>query len=344
LISEDKLENLRDYLIKVNQKRLSKIDISKLIAISKSIIIPYLLNTKRHFLNLFSIHGLDVNDIALDILGDVFYQNNDCELIKIKSFINSLITNILDIKTETLFFAYQSFLRKMTDAYIARSYAELDPMGFKIKRNIIDTLPTRNLLLRKTILGNLIYVKNNGTYQNLPYPDLEELENIFLSKTRKRLTTRQLLNILHTVLMEMNFRKEILLNDTVTLFKKYYEIILENISPSDSYEISNASFLECYEIEELCTNVLKYIKSKIFIEYYAKRKLTIEQANGLNSAIYDIVSDIIKIDKNNLSFYEYLNKYINLSKEEYELKYKSKLEYLIKLVRIKFRDYLLSKE
>lgn len=47
---------------------------------------------------------------------------------------------------------------------------------------------------------------------------------------------------------------------------------------------------------------------------------------------------------NHTSYYEYLSKYLTVNQNEYDLKFKSKLEYLIKLVRQDIKNYLYTKE
>lgn len=339
MLPKEKLEHLKSYLIGISGKKILKHELSSFIAMTKAIIIPYLINTKSYFLSLSNQHGLDVNDIAIEIMGDLFVQNEDGCPVNINSFINSLNENIIEISADKLFLAYQSFLKKISDVYISRAYAELDPTGFRIMRNIKDTLPTNFFALRKSIRGTEIYATNSVEYDKLPYVSFEALQYIFLSRVEKKLTTRNLLELLYNILMELECRKEILLNDAVLLFKEYYEMGLEAVKLEDDL-IDNNRVLNDYEMKQLTGLVLNEIKGKILIDYYAKSKLTEKQALGLYEAIKDILHDFINHGKNNLSYYDYLKKYIDIDKSEYCLKYKSKIEYMIKLIKEKYRCYL----
>lgn len=343
LLPEDNLENLRAYFIGISEKRLNRRELGEFVAITKSIIISYLINTKSNFIHLSARNGLDITDVAIDIMGDLFIQDESGYLVNINSFINILNDSIYEIEGEKLFFAYQSFLRKVSDAYIARVYAELDPTGFKIKRNIKDTLPTENLALRKSIRGAEIYVIGSEDYDKLPYAGFDRLKAVFLSQIGKNHTTRDLLNILYQTVMQLDCRKEILLNDAVLLFKEYYEMGLATVRLEDDiFDINGV--LNDYEIIQLKNLILNEIKSKILIDYYAKSKLTEKQSRGLYEAVNDILHDFIAHGGNNLSYYDYLKKYIDIDKSEYNLRYKSKIEYMIKLLKEKCRYYLFSDE
>ncbi len=346
MLSTDKLYRLKKYLNNAINKKLSRIDCAELISISKNILIPYLRNTKSSFLKLSEIHGLDINDLAIEILGEVFRQNNDGKLVNIFNFISKLFSDINSINDENLFWAYQSFLRKMADIHIARSYAELDPNGFKIQRNIKETLPTQVLELRKSILVTMIYVKNSEEHDFLPYLSIEEFEKDFLINIAGKVTTAELLESVHSLLQNCkNSRKGISLIDAVGLFKKHYKIDQEIIHEEESLEmIFTDSFIDKFEIDQLCSKVMDKIKGKIFIDYFSKAKLTKEQATALYSAVNDIVFDLLNMGKNHISYYDYLTKYIKIEHEEYELKFKSKLEYIIKQVKESFRNYFYTKE
>ncbi len=337
---------LKKHLLNAIEKKISVTDCSEFVSLSKNVITPYLISTKSSFLQLSRIHGLDVNDLAIDILADVFQQDEKGTLVNLKNFASSLWTDIKDVDEENIFRAYQSFLRKMADVHVARSYAELDPNGFKIQRNIKETLPLENMVIRKSILGTSIYIEGNEIADRLTYPNIDEIETGFLCKAEGKNTTRELLKIIRDNLLQLdNSRKEINLVDAVRLFKKHYKIDQDLQYEESSIEkLLTDSFCEEIEINQICSNVLDKIKSKIFIDYFSKGKLTISQTKAVINAITDIVYDMVNTGKNHSSFFDYMNKYLEIDHMEYELKFKSKIEYIVKQVKEDLKTHFYTKE
>lgn len=336
---------LKNYFEKLHSKSITRSECAELINLSKKIIIPYLLNTKSHFLKLSNQHGLDVNDLAVDVVAEVFRQDCNGNFITLNNFISKLYNGLENTTDGEILIAYQSFLRKNANIQIARIYAELDPGGFKIQRNIKDALPTKNLGLRKNIIGNMIYVLNSEKYDYLPYLHFEEIEKEFLSRISENLSTKELLEIIYSILSEQEyFRKEINLTDAVILFKKYYKIEQTLFQENELDLVPAESFFDKYELDNIFDEIIKKIKSKIFIDYFSKGKLTLEQSKSVACAVNDIAYDLIFIGHNHTSYYDYLSKYLTVDQNEYDLKFESKLEYLIKLVRQDIKNYLYTKE
>lgn len=346
MISGEKLYVLKKHLSNALSKKLSKTECAELVSISQNIVIQYLKHTKSAFLNLSRIHGLDINDLAIDAIAEVFRQDDEGNLLNIASFASKLWTEMNAMTDDNLFRAYQSYLRTIADVHIARLYAELDPNGFKIQRNIKETLPTENLELRKNILGVMIFIKGSDEFDSLPYLCYDEFEKDFLREAAGKTTTREMLSVIHSLLVDItNSRKEVSLIDAVKLFKKHFRVDQQLDHEEEAFEqIFTDSFIDKYEIEQISTKVLETIRGKILIDYFSKGKLTLVQTKALDSAVTDIVFDLVNLGKNHLSYYDYLTKYITIQHNEYELKFKSKMEYLVKQVKQNFRNYFYTKE
>ncbi len=346
MLPKEKLLKLKNHLSNALNKKISHTDCAELIFISKSIIIPYLSNSKASFLRLSEIHGLDINDLAIDVIADVFRQDTDGNFVNIKNFTSKLYYSLEETNEENLFRAYQSYLRVIADSQVGRLYAELDPNGFKIMRNIKESLPFENLALRKTILGTMIFISGSEDYDKLPYLTFENFERDFILIATGNLSTKDLLRIILAILVEQeNFRKEINLIDAVNLFKKYYKVDQSLLREDGLFEnIVVNSFVDQLEIDHIYSSVLQKIREKIFIDYFSKGKLTLEQTKAVDGAITDIAYDLLNMGKNHTSFYDYLYKHLSIDREEYEIKFKSKLEYLVKRIRIEFGNYFYTKE
>jgi hypothetical protein len=213
-------------------------------------------------------------------------------------------------------------------------------------RNIKESLPFENLALRKTILGTMIFISGSEDYDKLPYLTFENFERDFILIATGNLSTKDLLRIILAILVEQeNFRKEINLIDAVNLFKKYYKVDQSLLREDGLFEnIVVNSFVDQLEIDHIYSSVLQKIREKIFIDYFSKGKLTLEQTKAVDGAITDIAYDLLNMGKNHTSFYDYLYKHLSIDREEYEIKFKSKLEYLVKRIRIEFGNYFYTKE
>jgi predicted transcriptional regulator len=103
VLPKEKLLKLKNHLSNALNKKISHTDCAELIFISKSIIIPYLSNSKASFLRLSEIHGLDINDLAIDVIADVFRQDTDGNFVNIKNFTSKLYYSLEETNEENLF-------------------------------------------------------------------------------------------------------------------------------------------------------------------------------------------------------------------------------------------------
>jgi len=339
-------EELRFFLTIALNKNFTYSECTKFVHFSKSMIVPYLIHSKSFFLSKYQLHGMDVSDLAIDILAEIFRQDSNGVLINIRNFVNKINQPLDLIDDKNIFFTFFGFLKKISDIRVSELYSELDPIGFKILRNIKIALPTENLCLKKSVTGLLVIFKENGHNEFLPYLNYQEFERKFLSESAKITSAKSMLEVVESLLKEQNlYRKEVYINDLVTMIKKHFnadKYFLDNENGFD--DLCSDSFLEKYEVEDLFNKIIEKVRIKIYVDYFSKKKLTFAQTKAIDGAIKDIVFDLVFSGKTNSSFHEYLIKYIDVEKNEYEMKFKSKLEYIIKLVKEDFKNYLYSRK
>lgn len=362
MIPNDTLDSLKNIIIKILKEELSYSDLNKIISISRSIITPYLLHTEKYFISLASKNGYDVKDITDEIISEFFSQGNGLIFKNFNKFAESLDTSIYTIENKNLFLAYSAFLRKVSNIYISRAYAMFDPIGYKIKRNIKDILPTETLALKKSVLGNIIYIikdNNNHEFYNFVF---EDFERAFHCKISGKMSTRELLNILYDTLINFEpYVQEISLNNVVILFKNYYGNSESSFGNNrDGKNKSGGSFVQDslgdipdmnninennkIELENILNETLNDIKLKIISDYFYKSKLSSTQSIAIYNAISDYLYDLIFYGEKSKNYFDYLNSHLNISKEDYGLKYKAKFEYFAKLSIEKIRNYFLNEE
>lgn len=342
------IDDLKGILSRVFDEKYNFKDITELVRISRVVIESHLRNSRNLSVSLCRAQGISMHDLAYDSIAEVFEKDGTNNFPILKHFFSSLSQSVDELPSDEVYFAYKAMLLKIAYAQIAHLYAQHDPTGFKIQRNIKETVQRTNMfVMRKTVLGKVLVVADNCESGNLPYVDLEKLLLVFTEKSSNKKTSAELLNVLCNCLMQQNeFRKEIKLSDAVYLFKSLFEITDERSSDeTDSLEkkLSN-NFYEHFEIEQITNKVLEKIKSRIFIDYYSRGKLTRQQSEALYLSITDVVRDWIVFGKNHVSYYDYLTKYIEIKPEDYHDIIRDKFEYLIKQTRKDFALYLMSKE
>lgn len=338
-------EKLKQLLIKAGYSVLTELEAAELVKISRIIISSHLRKNKYYYINTLQQEGLDVIDIALDAIGEAFNRDNDKRFIRLNVFINSLNTPLKEINPCELFTAYYRFLNKIADAHISRTYAQLDPNGFKIQRNIKETIakmPQFNI--RKSDLGFFYRLGNyNGSISKKP--DYETIEKEFLFRSLNKKNTKELLGVIAEILSENgNDNYEIALNDLVKLFKKHFksddEIIrLNTIEDSSVFELTDE-----YEVKEFCGKVLIKIKQKAFVDYFLKNKVTQHQAIAMVESIKKVIDEWLKYGENIISYYEHYSNNYKISKQNYDIYIKSKLEYLIKEAKKELALYFYTRE
>jgi len=296
-------------------------------------------------MQLINRNGITIIDLAYDCIADAFGRNKELKFYSINQFINSLRDSVEIIEPANLFLAYKSYLIKIANAQLSKLYAQTDPIGAKILRNIKETVGQSNKLrITRDLKGLKIELKNYERGNHHPdFPIGQLLLNI--ERNNRTLQTSELLkHIYNTLEKQSEFKKSVYLFDVVLLFKNYF-----NSEYNYDYEIDESSLLskidgdcfEEYEIQNLRQKVEYFIKEKIMINYFLKGKLNKVEAEAIFFTMNDIICDWCSgiISKN--SIYEYLKNHFSISHELYLKNYRTKIEYLVKLAREEFANYML---
>jgi len=314
-------------------------EIADLVKISRIIVTSYLSYHRKNTNYLCIKNGLSLADLAYDCIGEVFEKTNKGEYKNLNSFFNSLNNTVFNSSPTEIYLAYKSLLLRIFEAQESRLFSLFDPNGFKISRNIKENIKTLDFFLfEKKNNELLLKAVPLAEVNSLPYLNIDDITTDFLSLAKNNKTTKQLLFTLHQIIGSQKiYRKEILLNDTVELFKRFYGIS-DKLNIEADYDFENIVNYKSDdpEINEICLKVMGRIKEKILINYYAKGKVTKEQANALYEAINDLIYDWKLSGNCTESYYEYFKSHLDINKNEYQIHIKDKFEYLIKEVKKEF--------
>jgi hypothetical protein len=223
-------------------------------------------------------------------------------------------------------------------------YAQTDPIGAKILRNIKDKVKESDkLCIKKDLRGLKIEVKNFVDGNNSTDFPIEQLL-IEAKRNNRILTTSELLEHIYSNLQNQSeYKKSVYLFDIVLLFKNYfnseYEFNYEYSEEKLNSKIDGNCFEE-YEMQNLKQKVENFIKEKIMVNYFLKGKLNKVEAEAIYLTIKDIICDWCTGFFSNNSIYEYFNSHFILSHDLYLKKYRTKIEYLVKLARDEFANFM----
>jgi hypothetical protein len=329
------IKNLTTHLLQIDRKSISDGDFTEMIHLSRSIVQAYLRGLRYTVVKLCSEHGISETDLAFDCIAEVFSRNQSGEFPLVRSFLASLNHNIESLPAEEVFIVYKSFLIRIADTQLARLYAQADPMGAKIHRNLRDCLKGPEVFsLRKDFRGMVMYPTQADPLDQLPAYPLDTLLHEFCGSAQRSHSTHELIEILHGILVSQDrFRRSLPLIDVVQMFKKIYELELE-------YESGNEpSLLGTFspdDIERIRAEVEDALKEKIVVTYLAKGKIDRRQAEGLWLACREMISDWCKPESEERSLHGYLNRYCPMDAQTYENTFRVKMEYLLKVARKEF--------
>lgn len=314
-------------------------ELAELVHISRSIIENYLRFFRQSVIRLSLHQGLTISDLAYDCIAEAFSKDDNDNYQKLMNFSEALNDDLTQLPEIEIFLAYKSFLTCLADAQLARLYAQSDPAGAKIHRNIRDTVKKSDTLIIERDYRGLILKPKNHTTQQLEEFPREELENEILTNMDHQRTIPKLLNVCRDVLIQQKkYRTSIPLVDLVQIFRKIYQ---GDHTINEEEEICTSEGLTKFEIEQLCSEVLLSLKEKIFLTYLARGKVDRKSAEAIYSAFRDMLEDWCCGEESKSSIFHYLKDHLQIDEKKYEEIYRTKMEYLLKIAREEFAARLM---
>ncbi|MBU2445988.1 MAG: hypothetical protein KJ666_10540 [Bacteroidetes bacterium] len=333
--------DLRDGLRKSINNSITEVELTELVKLSRIIIRSYLNNIRQSVTYLCQQQGLTINDLAYECIAEVFARDGDKKFYRIEKFCNSLNDKFEKLNGTEIFLAYKSYLLTFTNSQLAQLFARNDPTGSKIHRNIRDAVKKSDMfIIQRRVSGTMLLPKSIDPFEHLPLFPIEELEREYLSNHEpKKITFLDHLQVVYDVVASQNeYSRSIPIFELVKIFKKYFaaDALSEDKIGLDVNLLANGGELNSFEIEEFQLKVLAAMKEKILIKYFAKGKFNREQAEAVYFALRDIVYDWCFNGECQGSFFNYLNRYLDIEESAYNATYKAKIEYLVKLAREEF--------
>ncbi len=332
-------KNLKVHLSKLFEENVNLNELTELIQLSRSIVQSYLGYIRISISKLCLQQGLTINDLAYDCIAEAFARDAKNKFPQLENFASSLTDKLEHLPEHEIFLAYKSFLTRIADAQLARLYAQADPAGAKIHRNIRDCVKQSSLFVLERDFRGLVLKPKQKINEHLEEFPREELEKEFMSLIDHQSTTPELLELLHDVVMDQgNYRNSIPLVEVVQLFRKAFQ---PDIDVTDRCQIFSGEGLTEFEIKNIRTQVEMALKEKIFLTYFAKGKLDRKESEAMFTAFEDILEDWCSGEESQPSLFYYLRQYLSIDEETYEQTLRTKMEYLLKIAREEFAARLM---
>jgi len=320
---------------------ISKNELSEFVQLTRAIIQSHFEYLRSSITSLCSHQGLTITDVAYDCIADAFARDENDRFPQLENFVDSLGSEMEKMPERELYLAFKGFVTRIADAQLARLYAQADPSGAKIHRNIRDCLKHSKLFsLHRDFRGLVLCPYGSDALEELEPAPVEQIENGLLSLAGRHSSTVELLKALHDVLTKQSsYRRSMSLIDVVQLFKKVYRYDVE-VLDEEAYHPSLDGLTE-FEVDQIRSEVELALKEKILLTYFARGKVDRKEAEAMFNAFHDILWDWCSSGDLQVSLYQYYCRHFPIDEKTYETTSRSKMEYLLKIAREEFAARLM---
>jgi hypothetical protein len=330
--------NLRYLLTQAATGAITARELSELVHCTRALAESYLNAHRRSILSICAFHGITERDLATDCIGEVFTTDDANRFTQIQKFQRTLEERGTTQTDFEVFLAYKALVIKIVSAQLARSYAQIDPAGAKILRNIKDAIKhTTTLQLRESMGGYLISVSQRDALDHLEAFPLSLLEHQLASTGSTHKEIPELLKTLSTILHRQHqYRRSIPLIDLVQIMKSLYG------QPPPSEETTGVDLrsLENEELHPLRQRVMQAVNEKILSTYFLKQKITREEAEKLSRVLHSIIVDWFEAGISENSLFEQTRAHLGITAAEYHAVWRKRVEYLVRVARETIKNYL----
>jgi len=334
------LNNLKVHLQNVQDGVLSETDLAGFVQLARAIAQAYLRTIRASLAQLCLVQGLTLTDLGYDCIAEAFAKDERNRFSQIDNFISSLDKPLADTGEHDVFLAFKSFMLQIADAQLARLYAQSDPAGAKIHRNIRDCAKQSTFFcIKKDFRGMVLMPHDCNASEHLPPFPPDELEREFRHSVYHETTIGHLLSILHDILKDQSaYRRSVPVVDVVQIFRRFYR--------GDAEEAADVTLrlhdgLTEFEIDRMRRHVELALKEKILLTYLARGKTDRRQAEAMAHAFEDMIADWCNGEESQTSLYGYVNRYSAMDEATYESTLRPKMEYLLKVAREEFAARLM---
>ena len=336
-----RVDMLRVYLRQTLDGSISQSELTGFVQLARTLVTAYLTTFRTSAGILCENHGISLTDLAYDCTADLFGRDDKGDFLHLESFVAALERPLDQTPDHELVAAFRSLLSRFADMQLGHLYAQADPAGARIHRNIRECIKREGTFrLARDFRGWVISPATVPDLNHLPPCSLDWVNAEFHARVRRVQQIPQLLGALHQVLASLTeFRRSIPLADAVQLFKGLYQGGQK--SEFEEQEAQSLEGLRPFEINQLREQVGQILKETILVTYVAHGKVDRKQGEAMYLAFSDLLEDWCSGNGANFGIYEYLKRYLPIDEKVYKEGLRVKMEYLMKIAREEFASRLM---
>ncbi len=365
-----KMTNLGILIPKICDSTYSQSDLYQFVNLVQKISLSYLKYQEvigKHIRWERRERNSELEDMAIDCVAGLFMRNDENEFVQLKRYFEPHLAGIPAPDDEELLILLRRLAIKKTKQELSRIFKERDPEGAKIIRNIRVAVKNSNdfgtfkEMGREYIFFQPAVFAPANDCANTPVhtvgedeiPDDEYLRReqpVIPEKTLRDLylenyTPKDHVSTSIRKMLKVTTEEEKFMNclptDAIARLIRYtnFEVVRSKLISQIAVD-SPLDYVRMKEIEEAKRNVLVKIKSKIQVQYVHSNKISPEKGDIYYRTLADVLDDITH-NKKIESYYRHLRKYVpELTQKQYRSDERTIFEYLGKLTKKWFREYL----
>jgi hypothetical protein len=327
---------LKTLLLKAAAGTISLGELRELVYITRSIAEAYLHHQRNTIHYICTFHGITATDLANDCISDLFEQNSEAAFPRIRHFQEKLTEEGSDLSDFEVFCAFKLFILKVVSAQLARTYAEIDPTGARIHRNLkIALKQCNNLTLIEDHRGYVVTVTNAEPLEYLAEFPLEQLEReLAIHVSSSDIPT--LLSALARVFIDQEeYRRSVPLIDLVQVVRNLFG----RYAHDSEVTTIRLEALEESDLLRLRQEVMHAINEKIVSTYLLRKKITREEALLLSRVMHSIILEWFEKGQHLNSYYEHFRTHFGITESDYNTLWRNRVEYLSRIAREAIETY-----
>lgn len=310
----------------------------------------------------------ELEDMAIDCVAGLFMRNERDEFVQLKRYFEPHLQKKPAPDDMELLVLLRRLVIKKTKQELSRIFKERDPEGAKIIRNIrVAVKNAEDLSTFREMGREYIYYRPTSAVKEKDASDVSsavmteengELDFVYLRKDKPTIPEKSLRmqyldqynpkdhvstsirKMLSVVSEEENFQNCLPTDVVARLIRNTNLEAVRSRLLAQVEEVSPLDYVRMKEIDKAKQQVLKKIKTKIQNQYVASQKITPEKGDIYYRTLADVLDDITHSKKIE-SYYRHLKKYMpELTQKRYRREERTIFEYLGKLTKKWFREYL----
>ncbi len=316
----------------------------------------------------------ELDDLAIDCVAGLFMRNDNNEFVQLRRYFGPCLESTAAPNDVELLIMLRRLVIKKTKQELSRIFKERDPEGAKIIRNIrVAVKNAADLATFREMGREYIYLRSGRMMRSLAHQqehaavavqapagaaEFSNEELTYLRKAKPTIpekslkqnylelyapkdhvssTIRKMLSVVESDERFQNF----LPTDVVARLIRHTNLeVVRNRLIAQIEDVSPLDYVRMKEIERAKQKVLHRVRHKIQNQYVISSKVAPEKGEIYYKTLADVLEDITHSKKIE-SYFRHLRKYMpDLTQRRYRQEERTIFEYLGKLTKKWFREYL----